>query len=113
MSEEGSRQGDNAAMNMNSCSIRPLIDHLGKEEIYAANRAEKAKQACYTDDSSAAGTLQSIAIWFNELFEKGPRVGYFPNPSKCHVIVKNEESLERAIEFFRGSGVKFTLHGRP
>ena len=113
MSEEGSTQGDNAAMNMYSCSIRPLIDHLGKEEIYAANRAEKVRQAWYADDSSAAGTLQSIAIWFNELCEKGPRVGYFPNPSKCHVIVKNEHSLERARELFRGSGVKFTLHGRP
>ena len=113
MSEEGSTQGDNAAMTMYACSVRPLIDTLGKEEVYTERGVDKVRQVWYADDSAAAGSLNSVAVWFKELCEKGPRVGYHPNPSKCHIIVKNQHTLERAHALFRGSGVKVTLQGRP
>ena len=45
LSEEGSTQGDNAAMSMYSCSIKPLIDLLGDDSLYSKHGEPKAKQA--------------------------------------------------------------------
>ena len=117
LSQEGSTQGDNAAMSMYACSIKPLIDSLSQDSLYAAkiNRpaVPKAHQVWYADDSAAAGKLVSILVWWNELVEKGPYLGYYPEPTKSHLIVKNEDVYQRATQLFHGSGIKITLEGRP
>ena len=117
LSQEGSTQGDNAAMSMYACSIKPLIDSLSQDSLYAAkiNRpaVPKAHQVWYADDSAAAGKLVSVLVWWNELVEKGPYLGYYPEPTKSHLIVKNEDVYQRATQLFHGSGIKITLEGRP
>ena len=42
-SEEGSTQGDNAAMNMYACSIKPLIDILSNPSAYQVAGVDRAK----------------------------------------------------------------------
>ena len=72
LSKEGSTQGDNAAMTMYACSIKPLVDFLAKPELYAPCGGEKAKQVWFADDSCAAGKLESINIWWHYLRKKDP-----------------------------------------
>ena len=113
LSEEGSTQGDNAAMLMYACSIKPLIDYLGKPSTYENKTTEIPRQIWYADDSGAAGKLNSIYTWWNELLKIGPLLGYNPQPDKCHVIVKTQEDYLRACELFKDTAVKITLQGRP
>ena len=113
LSKEGSTQGDNAAMNMYACSVRPLINALGSPSLYIENGVPQAQQAWYADDSGAAGSLNSIVVWWNELCRRGPDLGYYPRPDKCHIIVKDEHTFQRATELFARTSVKITLQGRP
>ena len=83
-------------MNMYACSIRPLIDTLGDPALYSSNGVTKAKQAWYADDSSATGSLNSITLWWNELCRIGPGLGYYPKPEKCHIVVKDLNTFNRA-----------------
>ena len=113
LSKEGSTQGDNCAMSMYGCSTRPLVDYLAKDEPYLTAGVPKAKQVWYADDSSAAGKIESIFVWWTELCSNGPLLGYHPEPSKCHIIVKNQEAFDKACTFFQGSEIKVTQEGRP
>ena len=49
-----------------------------------------SKQLWFADDDAAAGSLQAVKQWWDMLAEKGPKYGYFVNPSKtvkkCQVI---------------------------
>ena len=113
LSKEGSTQGDNAAMTMYACSIKPLVDFLAKPELYAPCGGEKAKQVWFADDSCAAGKLESINIWWHYLRQKGPLLGYNPESTKCNLIVKNQEVCERAKLLFEGTGINIIEDGKP
>ena len=113
MSEEGTTQGDNAAMNFYACSTKPLIAHLGNVDVYRHRGVEKVQQVWYADDSSAAGKLESLFEWWTELNNWGPLLGYYPAPEKCHIIVKNEVDLAKARHIFSGTNIQITIHGRP
>ncbi len=95
-SEEGTTQGDVAAMPFYSCSTMPLIHNLQMNS--GANC--KLKQAWYADDAASGGDLQSILSWWNQLKEVGPKYGYYPKAAKTWLIVKPdfEEKLEICFE---------------
>jgi len=44
-------------------------------------------QLWYADDASAGGLLKNLWEWFWLLCSRGPHFGYFPEPSKCFVVV--------------------------
>ena len=67
LSEEGSTQGDVAAMAMYAIGIRPLIDILQDK-----TDSSSCQQVWYADDSSAAGKLREMRKWWDILFEIGP-----------------------------------------
>ena len=104
LSKEGVTQGDNLATGKYSVATRPLINELSE-----CIREENAKQVWFADDSTAAGKLQAISIWWKELKEKGPKYGYYPKPSKTYLIVKNKENTSRAQALFRD--VNITCEG--
>ena len=106
LSEEGSTQGDVAAMAMYAIGIRPLINTLQEETDQA-----ECQQVWYADDSSAAGKLLEMKKWWDILNRKGPMFGYFPKPSKTVLIIKNIEDLDTAREIFGDTGVKITITG--
>ena len=60
--------------------------------------SEKTKQVWYTDDATASGQLQNLKTWWNELQRIWPRYGYFPNPNKTWLIVKEEDILALQLE---------------
>ena len=71
-SSEGTTQGDPLAMSMYAIAILPLIMELDN----------LSKQLRFADDAAAAGRLQAVEQWWDMLAERGPKYGYFVNPSK-------------------------------
>ena len=113
LSEEGTIQGDNTGMNLYACSVKPLIEHLGNENMYRRRGVNNIRQVWYADDSSAAGKLESLFEWWRELSNWGPLLGYQPAPEKCYLVVKNEVDLAKARHIFADSDIKITMQGRP
>ena len=57
-SDEGSTQGDVAAMAFYAMGIKPLVDSLAQSTDPA-----QCKQTWYADDSSAGGKIAEIRKW--------------------------------------------------
>jgi hypothetical protein len=62
-------------------------------------------QPWYADDAGAGGKFNGIKRYFSKLQEKGPRSGYFPEPSKS-ILVVQEHNREKAKAEFRDYGFK-------
>ena len=105
LSEEGTTQGDVAAMALYGLGIKPLTDKL-------ATVVDKSlcRQVWYADDSTAGGKLSEMKKWWKELCQSGPKYGYYPLASKTILIVKPEHR-QIAEEIFGDSGVKITTEG--
>ena len=58
-------------------------------------------QLWYADDASAGGTLPALYDWFSLLCDRGPTYGYYPEPTKCVIVVdecckdKAEHTVQR------------------
>ena len=66
---------------------------------------------CYADDATAGGTLVQLCEWWDKVVSLGPHYGYFANPMKTWLTVKQEHH-NAAKELFRGTGVNITTDGR-
>ena len=101
LSCEGTTQGDPVAMAMYAIGIIPLMKAVA---------TEGAVQAWYADDAGSGGKLKSVRVWWDQLTEKGPKYGYFPNPAKSVLVVK-PPLLDEAIRIFAGTGVSIQADG--
>ena len=92
LSEEGTTQGDAAAMSFYSCSTMPLIHNLDQvvQHHQKNHPGSDMKQVWYADDSAGGGSLDAIQAWWEQLQYLGPRFGYYPKASKTWLIVKPE-----------------------
>ena len=72
---------------------------------------DQSKQVFYADDASAAGKLEGLKHWWEELCKHGPDYGYYTNASKTVLIVKKLENLPTARVLFGKTGVTITLKG--
>ena len=102
-SQEGTTQGDPAAMGFYASSTTPIIVHL--------NESSDASQAWFADDATSAGSITDLLVWWEELQNIGPGFGYFPNPQKTVLIVK-PHALDMAKDLFGNSGVVITSEGK-
>ena len=100
-SAEGTTQGNPLAMSIHTVAILPLIMELDKLVI----------QLWFADDAAAAGCLQALKQWWDLLTRRGPKYGYFANPAKMVLVVK-ERHLDLAKTIFSGSGVLITTDGK-
>ena len=71
----------------------------------------KIKHAAYADDLAGVGKLESLKRWWQNLIDFGPKLGYYPEPSKSWLIVKLEH-LDEAKKIFSGTGLNITVDGR-
>ena len=85
LSAERTMQGDPLAMANVCPGNGPLIDKL----------SEEVRLIWYADDASADGRMKGLRAWWDKVTEFGPEYGYFPNPAKTWLVVK-EEYLEAA-----------------
>ena len=71
-------------------------------------------QPWFADDAGAAGTFESIAMFFDDLLRIGPDFGYFPEPSKSIFIARPLEKLSAEIFFntMRKHGFQITTGHR-
>ena len=42
----------------------------------------------FADDATVCGGLKELQSWWDKLTSVGPDYGYFPNPSKTCIVVK-------------------------
>ncbi len=84
---------------MYAVSSVPLISSL-QDDVGNGN----TKQVWYADDASACGKFSSLREWFEKVNELGPLYGYYPEPSKSYLVVK-EQCLSEAEMIFEDSGV--------
>ena len=69
----------------------------------------KAKQVWYADDA-AAGKIKDLAQWWAKISQHGPAFGYFVNPAKTCLVVK-EKYLQQAIDTFGSTRIKISCEG--
>ena len=103
VSKEGTTQGDPIAMAMYAIGTLPLIQQLAS--------STQATQVWYADDSAAGGKLTQIRQWWERLCELGLGFGYFANPTKTWLVVK-EEFYEEAVRHFNDTNIQITTEGR-
>ena len=103
-SREGVIQGDPLSMFVYAVGTVPLIQAL-KEFIPTLT------QIWYADDASVTGELSGIRQWFDHLLLQGPKFGYYPEPHKSYLVVK-ESMIPQAQELFGDLGIKITTSNR-
>ena len=102
---EGTTQGDPLSMAIYALGTFPLISR-------AQQVLRDAIQSWYADDAGAGGRLQSLYSWWMTLTTDGPSFGYYVNPPKTWLLVKDEH-LEEAQNLFGSTGINITTEGRP
>ena len=103
-SGEGIIQGDPLSMFIYAVGSLPLIKALKLSN-------HSCTQIWYADDASALSELSAIRDWFDCLLASGPKFGYFPEPKKCCLVVK-ESILLQARELFNDLEIKITTSSR-
>ena len=104
-SNEGTTQGDPIGMAVYAIGITPLLD------IMLSTIAEIHDQmAAFADDVTSVGKLLSLKKWWVEITSIGPHFGYFPQPTKSWLIVK-EEYLDVAKDLFRETNIQISKEG--
>ena len=100
-SQEGTTQGDPLAMAMYAIATIPMIQKIANDVVH---------QIWYADDAAVGGKLGCIRKWWDDIQACGPKYGYFPNPTKTRLVVK-EHLLSEATNLFHDTGISVTDSG--
>ena len=103
-SQEGTTQGDPLDMPFYTVSISIIIYFLRSE-------FESVKQVWLADDATAAGDLHSLLHFLNRFIIEGAKYGYYVNPGKSWLILKNETDLNKANDLFQDLEIQITTEG--
>ena len=71
------------------------------------------QQEWFADNSGGLGKLVQLREWFDLLTSVGPKLGYFPKPSKCWLVIKSEDLREQAKQVIENTNNNITSEGRP
>ncbi|KAL5261580.1 hypothetical protein ACHWQZ_G007326 [Mnemiopsis leidyi] len=102
VSAEGTTQGCNLAMDFYGIGIMKLI-HMLKEQV------PDCRNSWYADDSAGAGKAIAVKEWWEALQKYGPKMGYFPQPEKTILIIKDPTKQDFFKSLF--PGIKVTAEG--
>ena len=108
LSKEGTTQGDpTAIMAAYALALTPLLRQLIQ---FINEQNQTTKEVTFADDITAAGKIEDLKCYWNEITKNGPNYGYYPKASKSHLIVK-EEYINKATNNFHGLDVQITTAG--
>ena len=65
-------------------------------------------QIWFADDAASTASFDALREWLAKLVKLGPSYGYFVNPKKTWLIVKDETKLEEVKAHFHGTGINVT-----
>ena len=102
VSAEGTTQGCNLAMDFYGIGIMKLIHML--KELHP-----ECRTSWYADDSAGAGSAGAVKAWWDALQDFGPKMGYFPQPEKTVLIIKDTSKQDYFKSLF--PGIKVTAEG--
>ena len=105
LSREGTTQGDNLAMAFYGLSTIILQTSLNVQQ-------PDIKQVWLADDATAAGSLNKLKEWWNIIVNEGSNLGYFVNPKKSWLIIKDPSKLAIAKKIFEKTSINFTTSGQ-
>ncbi len=77
----------------------PLAEYLRRDDDPQQPSNSTVLQPWYADNMAMMGMSKWIARVFQLLMEKGPSVGYFPEPAKLYHICPKEEEAEARAAF--------------
>ena len=98
--QEGTTQGCPLSMAMYALGLAPMVKKL----------QPACKQVWFADDASGCDELVKLKRWYDDLLLNGPTYGYYPNPSKCILVVKPEK-LDLAKLLFKDTEVNVQIDG--
>ena len=58
------------------------------------NKVPDCRNVWYADDSAAAGKANDVKLWWETLNYYGPRIGYFPQPEKTCLVIKDPSKVD-------------------
>ncbi len=106
-SKEGVTQGDPLSMFAYGIGILPLIRQLKAE-------FPQVEQPRYTDDAGAGEKFDEIERFFRQLCKIGPLFGYYPEPTKSILIMRQHNLKAARLGFpdLQGQNRRESLLGR-
>jgi hypothetical protein len=108
LSREGVTQGCSQSGILYKLGLLPLAELLRRDTNPQQPSNSTVLQPWYADDLAMIGAGKWIARVFQLLMEKGPSVGYFPEPAKSyHICPKEDEAEARAAFEEAGISVNF------
>ncbi len=72
-------------------------------------QSDDTRQVWFADDATAGGHIHQFHNWWTKLRNLGPSFGYFANPGKTWLIVKDDQL---PTETEQGTGVNITTEGK-
>jgi hypothetical protein len=81
--------------------------------LYIQNLQQESEvdQIWFADDSAAGGDANRLRRWWNVIVQRGPAFGYYVNPSKTYLVVR-QNGYEEAVKVFEDTGVHITTNGK-
>ena len=104
-SNEGTTQGDPIGMAVYAIGLTPLLT-----ELLSTIAEIEDQMAAFADDITSVGKLVSLRSWWNQITTIGPHFGYYPQPKKSWLIVKESE-YENAKAIFEGTNIQISKDG--
>ena len=95
-------------MGTDALGVTPVLHFL--HEFILINE-QRSKEVVFADDQTIAGNIKEIEQYRELLLQVDPKYGYYPKPSKSHLIVK-EEHLDKTKFIFKGSEAEIAKIGQ-
>jgi hypothetical protein len=99
LSREGVTQGCPQSGILYGIGLLPLVEYLRRNNDPQQPSNSTVLQPWYANNMAMMGASKRIARVFQLLMEKGPSVGYFPEPAKSYHICPKEEEAEARVAF--------------